>query len=65
VRCTKGTWSDAGSYALTWQLDGADVASGQTYTVPSQQQGSTLTCTVTATGPGGTGQAMSDPVTIT
>ena len=58
LTCPQGSWTNGPtSFAYQWSFDGTPIpgASGSTYTVPTADEGLMLTCTVTATGPGGTG----------
>ena len=51
LTCTSGTWTNAPTaYTYTWSLDGTPIpaVTGSTYTVLTIDEGSTLTCTVTA-----------------
>jgi len=60
--CAVGTWSNQPSgYNYQWFLDGTPIqgATGATYTITTDDQGTTLTCAVAASGAGGT----SAPVT--
>lgn len=56
LTCSHGVWSgNVTSYSYAWSSDGQPIAgqSGETYTVPSAEQGQTLTCQVTASDQGG------------
>jgi hypothetical protein len=58
LECSPGTWSNSPqSYGYQWELDGTPIqgATRSTYVVASTEEGTTLTCIVTATGPGGKG----------
>ena len=54
LTCARGTWSDATSYAFSWQVGGLPVG-GTTnkYIVRSVDVGGIVTCAVRASGPGG------------
>lgn len=66
LTCNRGTWSNAASFAYAWQRNGTTVV-GQTtnkLTLAAGDVGATITCTVTATGPGGTTSATTAGVLI-
>ncbi len=60
--CVVGSWSNSPTgYTYQWYLDGTPIqgATGATYKPPTDAEGTTLTCSVAASGAGGT----SAPVT--
>ena len=61
LTCSPGSWSDAESFAYQWNRDGVAIAAATspTYVVQAGDAGHALTCTVTATGDGGTTVATS------
>ena len=62
LTASTGGWTGNGnSYAFQWQRDGADVATGQSYTLTADDVGATLRVLVTATNPDGTASAASAP----
>ena len=64
LTCTTGAWSPAPSgYDYQWFRDGTPLqgATGATYTVATLDEGTTLTCTVTAIGVGGTSAPAVSP----
>lgn len=68
LRCSTGTWTNSPTaYAYSWQENGAGIASQTTNAHPVQiaDEGSNLTCTVTASAPAGAGApATSAPVVV-
>ena len=66
LTCSPGTWSDAESFAYRWNRDGTQIpgATAPTYVVQGTDVGHALTCTVIATGDGGSTSATSAPVTV-
>lgn len=63
VSVTDGIWSGAESYTYQWKRDGVDIvgATGNSLLITSSDSLAVLTCSVTATGPGG----VSAPVAST
>jgi hypothetical protein len=59
-----GTWSNATSFARQWLRDGADIggAAGPGYQLVAADAGSMISCRVTASGPGGSADALSNSV---
>ena len=58
LRCSTGTWTNSPTrYSYSWQENGAIIAGRTTSAGPVQiaDEGSTLTCTVTASNPAGAG----------
>ena len=58
LSCSTGTWTNSPTgYAYQWSRGGTPIigASAQSYTLQKIDQGLTLTCTVTASNPAGTG----------
>ena len=77
LTCASGTFSTGGDGAFTatgaigaptitnaFASNGTPVSSGNTYTVAPADQGHTITCSETATGAYGRGQATSAPVSV-
>jgi Ca2+-binding RTX toxin-like protein len=66
LTCDPGTWQDAESFAYHWNRDDSPIsgAATATYVVPAGDVGHALTCTVTATGDGGSTAATSAEVTV-
>ncbi len=66
LTCGPGTWAGASSYAYAWSANGAvlDGESGTTLAVGPALVGTTVVCTVTATGPGGSASQPSAGVSI-
>lgn len=66
VSCDPGTWTDAESFAYAWSSDDATIAGVTTATLELTDAlvGTDVTCTVTATGPGGSGSETSAPVEV-
>jgi len=64
VRCDPGTWTGALSFSYAWLLDGAQVATGDSYAVAPADLGRSLTCVVTAAGLAGISVADSVAVTV-
>jgi Ca2+-binding RTX toxin-like protein len=66
LTCNPGTWQDAESFAYRWNRDGSPIPGGSspTYVVPPGDAGHLLTCTVTATGDGGSTSATSLAVRV-
>jgi len=54
LRCQRGTWTNASTFAISWVRQGNVVSTAATYTVVVGDIGQTIQCRVTATGPGGT-----------
>lgn len=59
LTCTTGTWTTTGTttYAYQWDRGGVDIAGADeaVYTLVEADAGTNITCTVTATNPGGAG----------
>jgi hypothetical protein len=66
LSCSTGSWTGATEYQYQWLLNGTPIvgATSSTYTVQAIDQGSTLSCMVTATGPGGSTSATSETITM-
>ncbi len=67
LRCSTGTWANAPTgYAYQWYRDGTPLAgaSASTYTLKTLDEGTTLTCVVTAFNAAGQASATSNAVTI-
>ncbi|WP_210438985.1 glycosyl hydrolase [Nocardioides xinjiangensis] len=66
VRCESGTWTNATSFAYSWTANGTAIAGAgrQTLALDATTVGKAVTCTVTATGPGGDTTATSAPVEV-
>ena len=64
--CSTGTWSGATSYTYQWSRNGTPISGARSsaYAVQAIDQGGSLTCTVTATGPGGSTSATSTAASI-
>jgi len=55
LRCHRGSWQNARRYVISWTADGIPLgSSASTYVVAPADIGTTISCSVTATGPGGT-----------
>ena len=67
VTCQPGTWSNASTFAYGWTRDGAtiDGETSASLTLTAADRGAAVRCVVTATGPGGTASATSDPMPVT
>jgi hypothetical protein len=61
ARCSRGTWTDAQTYAYEWYRNGTPIsgATSQDYLLTSADAGQNVSCAVTATGRMGTASAMS------
>ena len=59
---TNGTWIDADTFEYQWHSNLAAIpgATSQTFVVTTAQEGTSISCTVTATGPGGTRRGCLD-----
>ncbi|MDA0138514.1 hypothetical protein [Solirubrobacter deserti] len=66
LRCEPGTWSDDPTgFAYVWLVEGAEAATGATWTVPAGSSGRTVRCGVVASNAtGSSAQALSAPVTV-
>lgn len=66
LACAPGTWSGEPAFAFGWTRDGAPLAgaSQATYTPVDDDRGHALRCVVTATNPGGSAAAISEPRAI-
>lgn len=65
LACTQGTWTgEPTSYWQTWLADSAVVGSGGAYTVQEADAGKTLQCSVTATNATGSGNSLSNSITV-
>jgi hypothetical protein len=65
--CAPGAWmNDPTAYTYQWNRDGSPLAgaTGPTYVVTALDEGSFLTCTVTAKNAGGTGQSTSAAIAV-
>jgi hypothetical protein len=60
VSCSPGTWTGAPSFAYAWLRNGAQVATGQAYTLAGADGGQAVVCRVTATNVNGSDQADSN-----
>ncbi|AGC35625.1 hypothetical protein RHEph03_gp058 [Rhizobium phage RHEph03] len=61
LTATTGSWNNAVSFAYQWKLNGTGIvgATASTYVTQAGDTGGDITCTVTATGPGGNASATS------
>jgi hypothetical protein len=62
LTCSNGAWTGTGiSFAYQWLRNGAEItaAAASTYTLVAADEGKAVQCRVTATGPGGSGVAIS------
>jgi adhesin/invasin len=59
LTCSPGTWAGNPTFSYLWSRDGTPIpgATGPTYTVQSVDEGTTLTCTVTAADAAGATQS--------
>ena len=67
LTCSQGRWTnDPTGYTYQWYDNGSPLAGATdpTYTVPTLEEGTTLTCVVTATNAGGSASATSKGVKI-
>jgi hypothetical protein len=67
LNCSTGTWTgNPTTYAYRWNRTGSAITGATTnhYTVQVKDEAQTLSCTVTATNPGGTTSATSPPVLV-
>lgn len=68
LSCSRGTWTGTGPIAYTyqWNRNGVALAGStrSTYTVRTLDEGTALTCTVTATNAGGSASATSKAVKV-
>lgn len=65
VTCTQGTWANSPTgYSFAWQRNGSPIsgATSSSYTIQAADVGQNLTCVVTASNAGGSGQASSAAV---
>jgi hypothetical protein len=62
--CVQGTWTGATGFARQWRRDGAEIAGATSpgYTLIAADTGAMISCLVTATGPGGSADALSNEV---
>jgi hypothetical protein len=65
LACTLGNWNgEPTDYWQSWLADSAVVGSGNSYTVQGGDAGKTICCSVTATNAAGSGNALSNSVTV-
>ena len=65
LRCSRGTWTGATSFTYAWLRNGTPTAvTGTQYTVSVGDIGASISCRVTATGPGGSTVGESASVQI-
>lgn len=66
LSCTTGTWTGSPAFAYQWKRDGANIggATSSTYLLDALDAGTTVTCTVTGTNPGGTASATSNGIAV-
>ena len=67
LTCSRGSWANNPTgYTYQWNRNGTQLAgaTGSTYTVQTLDEGTTLTCTVTAANPGGKSSATSKGVKV-
>jgi hypothetical protein len=67
LTCSQGSWSNAPTaFTYAWQDNGGQVsgATSATYTIVPADAGGALSCSVTASNPGGSATAPSSPVTV-
>lgn len=66
LTCSTGTWAGATSFAYQWKRDGTPIGgeTAATHVAVLADEGTSVTCAVAATGPGGTTSADSAGVTI-
>jgi len=65
LTCNPGTWSGTGiAYTYVWRRNGAVVGTGTTYTLLSDDVGTSFTCTVTASSSAGSTTATTAAVTV-
>lgn len=65
LSCTTGRWNgEPSSYWQTWLADSAVVGNGATYVVQPGDSGRSIQCSVTATNAAGSGNAMSNVVSV-
>jgi hypothetical protein len=64
LTCVTPAWTYAGATAYTWLRDGVPTGGGADHAVVPRDQGHTLTCRVSATGPGGAAVADSAPAAV-
>jgi hypothetical protein len=64
LTCNTGTWTGTGplTYSYTWSANGTQVGTGQTFSVVAADVGKAITCSQTASGPGGSLTVASAPV---
>jgi hypothetical protein len=63
LQCAAPSFSgDPTATSYRWERDGTPIAGahGETYTIATGDEGTTLSCVVSATGPGGTGPAIAN-----
>ncbi len=60
VTCNPGTWSGSPTFGYAWLRDGAQIASGPTYTLAAGDAGRSIVCRVTASDANGSSQADSN-----
>jgi hypothetical protein len=66
LKCGSGTWTNSPAFTYAWFRNGTPLlgATSATYTAQQLDEGSVLTCTVTASNAAGSGQATSGGVKI-
>lgn len=65
LACTLGNWNgEPTDYWQSWLADSAVVGNGNSYTVQGGDAGKTICCSVTATNAAGSGNALSNSVTV-
>jgi hypothetical protein len=66
LECTDGTWARAETFTYQWQRDAVNItdATENTYTPVQADEGTSVTCIVTAYGPGGNDSATSNAIAV-
>jgi hypothetical protein len=66
LSCSKGSWTGSPTltYAYTWLRNGIAIASGSAYVVQAADQGSGLSCRVTASNKSGRAAAVSNTLVV-
>ena len=64
LTCTSGSWTNSPTFAYQWTREGADLATGPSYTLLSGDASHLIGCIVTATNGSGSNAANAPPLLI-